>query len=126
MDKKIEDMIGQYVFAWNQQSPENYRNEFAKIWAEGAVYVDPYGEYHGLEQLTDFAVRSLSIVPQRFFSIHEPVVSHHHFAKYAWKVQFSEGVNVGYDFIEFDENYRITKLVSFFALPSDYPLEQLG
>lgn len=126
MNTSVEEMIGQYVSAWNENSLENYRKEFGKCWADDAVYLDPYGEYQGVDELATFAYKSLEIVPERKFSIFEEPEYHHQFGRYTWKVEIGEKTNVGFDYFEFNSNFEITRLVSFFKLPEDYPLERLG
>lgn len=126
MNTSVEKMIGQYVSAWNENSLEKYREEFKKCWTLDAVYTDPYGEYNGLEALSVFAHKSHGIMPERKFSILEEPEYHHQSGRYAWSVEISGRTNVGYDYFEFNGNFEITRLVSFFKLPDDYPVDKLG
>ncbi len=126
MNKSVQEMISRYVSAWNEQDLTSYKDEFEKCWAEDAVYLDPYGEYKGVDELANFAFKSLEIVPQRKFSIFEEPEYHHGSGRYAWKVEIEGQSNVGYDYFEYNDNFKITRLVSFFKLPADYPLEKLG
>lgn len=121
----VEEMIRQYVSAWNENGLENYKREFSKCWSADAQYIDPFGEYSGVDGLARFAQTSFEIVPARKFSILEEPEYHHQYGRYAWKVDISGETNVGYDYFEFNSNFEITRLVSFFKLPADYPLEKL-
>lgn len=126
MITSVEEMIEQYVLAWNENTLEDYKREFAKCWAVDAEYVDPYSEnIIGVEGISNFAQKSLEIVPTRKFKVLEKPEYHHTFGKYVWEVEFSGQTNSGYDYFEFNTNFQITRLVSFFKLPSDYPLEKL-
>jgi hypothetical protein len=126
MKTSVEKMIEQYVSAWNENSLELYQREFAKCWAKDAVYIDPYSEVNGLDALADFAYKSLGIMPTRKFSILEKPEFHNTFGKYVWKVEIGEQTNTGLDYFEFNDNFEITRLISFFKLPEDYPLERLS
>lgn len=119
-------MIEQYVFAWNQQNLKDYQKEFGKIWADNAEYADPNTQIYGVDALSQFAAKSLDIVPNRFFEVHSDIEHHHGYGRYTWKVTMGEAVNFGYDYFEFNEQFQITKLVSFFKLPEDYPVEKLS
>ncbi|MDR1501631.1 MAG: hypothetical protein LBT43_04170 [Prevotella sp.] len=122
----VEEMIMQYLIAWNQKDLASYKREFSKIWAEGAEYIDQFGHYNNVEELAAFAYESLKIIPDRVFAIHKKAEHHHNYGKYEWKATFGDGINIGVDFFEYDDNFKITKLVSFFSLPEDYPVEKLG
>jgi len=125
MITSVEEMIEQYVSAWNENNLEAYTREFSKCWAEDAVYVDPFSENIGVSGISNFAQKSFEIIPSRKFKVLEKPDYHHKFGRYAWEVQFSGETNVGFDYFEFDGDFKITRLVSFFKLPSDYPLEKL-
>ena len=124
--KTVEEMITQYLIAWNQKDLASYKREFSKVWAEGDEYIDPFGHYSNVEELAAFADQSLKIIPDRVFTIHKKAEYHHNYGKYEWKATFADGINIGVDLFEYDDNFRITKLVSFFSLPGDYPVEKLG
>jgi hypothetical protein len=125
MNTSVEEMIEQYVSAWNENSLEDYRREFKKCWSPEAIYVDPFGSYQGVESLSEFAQKSLEIVPSRKFRVFENPEYHHQFGRYAWKVESLGQSNVGYDYFEYNDRFEITRLVSFFKLPEDYPIEKL-
>jgi len=126
MITSVEEMITQYVAAWNENNLESYTREFAKCWAPGALYSDPFGEYRGVEGLAGFAQKSLEIIPSREFKVLEKPEFHHQSGRYAWIVEFAGQTNVGYDFFKFNDQFEITELVSFFKLPESYPIEKLA
>jgi len=126
MITSVEEMIGQYVSAWNENNLEDYKREFGKCWTAKSFYSDPFGEYHGVEELAGFAHKSLEIVPTRKFKIVEKPEYHHQFGRYAWAVEFDGQTNVGYDFFKFNDQFEITELISFFKLPETYPIERLA
>lgn len=122
----VEEVVGQYILAWNQKDLASYKREFEKIWAEGAEYIDPHGHRKNVDELATVAYESLKIMPERIFEIHKQPEYHHHYVKYEWKATYGGGVNIGTDIFTYDEHFKITKLISFFALPEDYPVEKLN
>lgn len=126
MITSVKEMITKYVDAWNETSLEAYTTEFAKCYVPDAIYTDPYGEYKGLNALANFAYVSLAIVPTRKFEVLETPEYHHNSGKYMWQVTSEGGSNTGYDYFEFNADFKITRLVSFFKLPEDYPLDKLS
>lgn len=125
MITSVEEMIAQYVMAWNQTDLESYRREFDKCWAEQALYSDQYSEHTGMEGIAAFADTSLEFAPDRKFSILEKPEFHHTYGRYSWQAETGGRKNIGYDFFEYDESFKITKLISFFKLPEGYPIEKL-
>jgi hypothetical protein len=126
MITSVEEMIEQYVSAWNENNLEAYKREFAKCWAANAVYIDPYSEdIIGVDGISNFAQKSLEIIPNRKFKVFEKPEHHHTFGKYVWQVEYPGQIKNGYDYFEFNANFEITRLVSFFKLADDYPLEKL-
>jgi hypothetical protein len=122
----VREMIEQYITAWNKTSLAEYRQEFAKCWAEYGVYIDPTSAgFVGVEAIAQFANLSLDIVPERHFELVDEPDSHHTYGRYTWKVTTPGGTNVGYDYFEFNEEFKITRLVSFFKLPADYPVDEV-
>ncbi|MEN2402919.1 nuclear transport factor 2 family protein [Flavobacterium sp. MC2016-06] len=122
----VEQMIEQYVSAWNENNFEDYHREFSKCWTDETVYSDPLSEkIEGLAALSQFAEKSLAIVPNRKFSVLEKPDYHHQFGKYTWMVEYDGQTNTGYDYFEFNESFKITRLISFFKLPEDYPVDKL-
>ncbi|WP_133554323.1 isomerase [Pedobacter duraquae] len=126
MMSSVEKMIDQYILAWNQTGLESYSLEFEKCWGSNALYSDQYSEHTGVQGIADFADQSLKFAPDRKFSVLEIPECHHTYGRYAWKVETGGKTNVGYDYFEFNAEFKITKLISFFTLPDDYPIEKLG
>jgi len=126
MITSVEQMVDQYLAAWNENNLEAYKREFAKCVADDFLYSDPFGEYEGVNGLANFANISLDIIPARKFTLLEKPEHHHTYGRYAWKVEFSGKTNIGYDYFEFNQDFKMTSLISFFKLPEDYPLDKLG
>lgn len=126
MNTSVEKMIEQYLIAWNETTLQGYQTEFAKCWSADAVYTDPYTEnITGVDGIVDFAHKSLAIIPTRKFEILDAPEYHHGYGKYVWKVILPDGYNIGYDFFEYNEDFKITRIVSFFKLSDDYPQDKV-
>ncbi len=126
MITSVEEMLAQYIAAWNESTLEGYRKEFAKCWDPQGTYTDlAVSNLTGVEALSDFANKSLQIIPERKFSIHETPEYHHQKVKFVWSVTFNNQKNIGWDYIEYSDDFKIIKLVSFFKLPEDYPIDKI-
>lgn len=116
MIKSVEEMIRQYVSAWNEKNLKDYNTEFAKCWAPEATYTDPnYENVKGVDGLAAMAYNSLDAMPSRKFYIGVLPQYHHNAGRYSWKVDINGETREGFDYFEFNENYQITRLVSFFG-----------
>jgi hypothetical protein len=111
----VEEMIEQYVSAWNSKNLEEFKAEFAKCWAPDAIYTDPnYELVSGLDGIAELAQISLEKIPVRKFSVLTQPDYHHQVGRYNWKVELPELTKEGFDYFEFNDKYQLTKLVSFF------------
>ncbi|MDV6168480.1 nuclear transport factor 2 family protein [Flavobacterium sp. DG1-102-2] len=115
MIQSVEQMITTYVEAWNNNNLEEFRVAFAECWAENATYVDPRTDpISGVEAIANLAVYSLELSPTRKFSILTQPDHHHNVGRYTWQVHLPEGNKEGFDCFEFNEEFKITKIISFF------------
>jgi hypothetical protein len=116
MINTVEGVIEQYVSAWNEQGLENYLAAFALCWSEDAIYNDPnFFQVSGLQALAELAQSSLSVMPVRKFAVLTTPDHHHNVGRYTWKVDLPEETKEGFDYFEFNDDYKITRLVSFFG-----------
>ena len=116
MIQSAEETIDLYIAAWNTTaSNDEIKAAFAKCWAANGKYIDPNYIVEGVEGISGLAIASLEKVPGRTFNIVVEPQAHHGTALYTWagnipgKAEF-EGV----DYIEFDDEGKIKRLVSFF------------
>jgi len=115
MMTSVEEMIGQYVNAWNGNSEVEFQREFSKCWAAEATYTDPdFENITGVEGISGLAKGSLEAYPIRKFSVAIAPEHHHHVGRYTWKVELPDNSREGFDYFEFNDEFKITKLVSFF------------
>jgi hypothetical protein len=116
MIKSIEQMIDQYILAWNVNQAEQYQSAFAACWDLNATYSDPnFALIEGLNGLVDFAKAALREMGPRTFSVILSPQAHDHTCLYQWRATFPDGRTAdGFDFIEYNEAFKITRLVSFY------------
>ncbi|HEY0297810.1 MAG TPA: hypothetical protein VGB84_01190 [Arachidicoccus sp.] len=116
MISSVEELIQHYIESWNKKTPEEFRTAFLQCWSEIGTYTDPnFALEKGVEAIANLAVGSLKKSPGRKFEVLTQPEYHHNTGRYTWKVIFSDGTSSkGFDFFEFDDEYKITRIVSFF------------
>ncbi|OMP76360.1 nuclear transport factor 2 family protein [[Flexibacter] sp. ATCC 35208] len=115
MIPSVETMIEQYVNTWNATHLDAYKTGFTSCWAPDAIYTDPnHAHIQGVDALADLAQTSWNKVPGRIFNILKRPVFHHNSGRYYWTVALPEGPRQGLDYFEFNDQFQITRLVSFF------------
>lgn len=114
MIRSVEEMIEKYVAAWNKKEAGEFKAAFAECWAEDAMYTDPnYELVKGLEGITELAIGSLKVLPVRTFYIATKPEYHHNVGRYYWKVDLPKETKGGFDYFEFNDEFKITRLVTF-------------
>ena len=122
MTSSVEEMIGLYISAWNQTEVNGFKTGFAKCFAVDAAYTDPlFPDIHGVDELVELVLHYLELAPVRTFSVAVQPVHHHYVGLYTWKADVPGATREGYDYFEFNEEFKITRLVSFFG-----PLVEVG
>lgn len=115
MIQSVEEMIQQYVAAWNKKSLEEFTTEFSKCWASEATYIDPTVELvKGVDGISGLANQSLEVIPVREFQVKIAPEHHHNVGRYTWQVVLPQETKEGFDYFEFDNEFKITKIASFF------------
>lgn len=116
MIASVEEMIKQYVAAWNGKNLEEFKAGFAQCWAADATYTDPnFDGITGVEGIAGLAQYSLEKIPVRVFNVLTLPDHHHNVGRYTWNVVLPEETKEGFDYFEFNEQNQITRLVSFFG-----------
>ncbi len=109
-------MINEYVESWNGNNLEDFKTAFAKCWATDATYTDPnFDLVTGVNGIADLAQYSLEKIPTRKFHVLTKPDYHHYVGRYTWTVDLPEETREGFDYFEFNEDYQITRIVSFFG-----------
>lgn len=114
MIASVEEMIEKYVNAWNNHTLAEFKAAFAECWAADATYTDPNYDIAGLDAIAGLAQISLEKIPGRTFSVLTQPEHHHNVGRYNWQVHLPEGTKDGFDYFEFNSEFKITRIVSFF------------
>jgi hypothetical protein len=112
----VAQMITQYVESWNGAGLSEFKAGFAQCWDENAMYTDPdFERISGVNELAELAQKSLELYPGRIFHILAMPDHHHNVGRYAWMVDLPGETREGFDYFEFNEAFKITRIVSFFG-----------
>jgi hypothetical protein len=115
MIPSVEKMIEAYVGAWNNKGLDEFKAAFAKCWAADATYTDPnLALVKGVDGIAGLAQSSLEKIPSKIFHVLTQPEYHHNVGRYTWSVDLPEETREGFDYFEFNEQYQITRIVSFF------------
>lgn len=114
MIASVEEMIEKYVNAWNNHNLAEFKAAFAECWSPEATYTDPNYDIAGLDAVAELAQISLDKIPGRTFSVLTQPEHHHNVGRYNWQVHLPEGTKHGFDYFEFNSDFKITRIVSFF------------
>jgi hypothetical protein len=87
------------------------------LWSQEGRLVDPPMEARGHAGISDLAATLLSQFPGHRFERSTAVDAHHDFARYGWRLLDTSGAAVleGVDFVQFDVDGRIGRIVGFFG-----------
>ena len=108
-------MIEKYVSSWNGGNLAEFKAAFAECWAGKATYTDPNFELvKGIDGISGLAQSSLEKVPGRKFSVFTLPEYHHKVGRYNWQIVTPDYTKEGFDYFEFNAEYKITRIVSFF------------
>jgi hypothetical protein len=117
MIHSVEEMINKYVASWNNKGLEEFTVAFAECWAPEATYTDPnFPLVKGVDGIAGLAQISLERLPIRTFNVIIAPDYHHNVGRYNWNVVLPTETKEGFDYFEFNEQFQITRLVSFFAV----------
>ena len=116
---EMKNHLKSYFAAWNEPDEAKRAAHLESAWAESGIYTDPTAYVEGRAGLVKHIGGFLGS-PQ-FKGFHITPTSgadfHHDKARFSWKMTNAEGATVteGVDFVEFDKDGRIMKIVGFFG-----------
>ncbi|GAA1563790.1 nuclear transport factor 2 family protein [Actinomadura kijaniata] len=113
--QKFDELVANYLAAWNQTDPGARRAALAEIWTHDGVYTDPMGVARGLEAI-DAAIAAVQRqFPDLVFTLAGPVDAHHDIARFTWELGPAGGepLVVGFDVAVFTREGRIGRVHGF-------------
>jgi hypothetical protein len=112
---KFDDLVAQYIAAWNETDPQARRARVERLYTEDAQYIDPLAVAEG----RDAIVATIESVQQHFpgfrFQLVGPVDAHHDQARFGWELG-PEGQTppiAGFDVVVGDGNGRLRTVLGF-------------
>ncbi|MEO3407877.1 isomerase [Mucilaginibacter sp. CAU 1740] len=114
--KNIEETILTYTSAWNETEHDAILAKIKKCWSPEGTYTDKITDtITGQDAITNLIISSYGQMGPRTFKVLGEPNTHHQSGRFRWLAIRPEGYPVeGMDYFEFDEQYRITKIVGFF------------
>jgi hypothetical protein len=112
----IEATILTYTNAWNETKAEAIAEKIKQCWAPEATYTDKLTDtITGQEAIVNLIVNSYAQMGPRTFKVLGTPDVHHQSGRFRWLAIRPEGYPIeGMDYFEFDDQYRITRIVGFF------------
>lgn len=111
----INDLITQYIAAWNETDPIARRSLIDQVWAEDGVYTDPIAVADGRDAIDATIAAVQGQFPGLRFRLAGTVDAHHDIARFTWELAptGSEAVIVGFDVAVLAADGRITNVYGF-------------
>jgi hypothetical protein len=116
-DGKIVELVDRYITMWNETDVGRRRGLIAKIWADGASYLDPVLSAEGHDGI-DTMVKALhEQYPGHRFKRTSDVNAHHDRAQFAWELGPEDGPALvkGVDFATLSNEGCLKSVTGFFT-----------
>ena len=123
MKNMTETISRYYVSAWNETTAEEVKAVFTKCCAPEITYTDKNASTYtddsehlvrGVDELTALVMGSHEKVPGRTFSVLTTPQYFDGYCHYSWGLHIpGKSVAAGWDYIEYNEQNLITKIIGF-------------
>jgi hypothetical protein len=116
MMTELTEVIDSYIAMWNEADPERRRSLIARVWTEGARYVDPALEGEGHSGINSMVEAVQQRFPGHRFRRTSAVDAHHDRVRFTWELAPERGAPVvkGTDFGVVDGGNRLQSITGFF------------
>ena len=113
----LERLVDAHLAAYANPDATSRMAAIRDLWSQEGRLVDPPMEARGHAGISDLAATLLSQFPGHRFERSTAVDTHHEFLRYGWRLLDPKGVAVleGVDFVQFDVDGRIARIVGFFG-----------
>ncbi len=114
--QSLNESIERYFQAWNQTDIDTINTTLQSCWVAGGTYIDPLNALTGVDGLAAIIQHTQDGVPGRIVTLTSRVDFYHGSGRYTWAFTKPNGDKTeGFDYIEYDGDNRLTRLVSFFG-----------
>jgi hypothetical protein len=112
--------VRRYIEAWTEKSPQKIQEIMEEVWTPTSTYEDPLtAEVTGYDGLAGHIQKFQELRPDARMELNSPVDQYHQLGRFNWILEMPDGtVSYGTDFVEFDENNCLLRVVGF---PSHLP-----
>jgi len=114
---KVVELVDRYIAMWNETDAGRRRGLIAKVWADGASYLDPVLSGDGRDGIDAMVKAVHEKYPGHRFKRTSDVNAHHDRAQFAWELG-AEGGSVlmkGVDFATLSAEGRLKTVTGFFT-----------
>lgn len=112
----LEESIRRYFLAWNQTGLDAISATLQSSCVSSGIYTDPQNAPTGIEGLAAIIQHSQEAAPGRIVTLTSRIDFHHGSGRYTWVLTKPNGdKSQGMDYVEYDADNRITRVVSFFG-----------
>ena len=110
-----QQLVNDYLTAWNATDPEERRAAIARVYTEDARYADPLADVTGHDHLDAVIAAAHAQFPGFVFAPIGAVDGHHDQARFSWGLgpTGAEPVVVGSDVVTLAEDGRISLVLGF-------------
>jgi hypothetical protein len=126
------EAVSAYERAWSLPDAGKIRGELARCWTAHSTHVTPLTDIvEGVDGLTSLILDFPVMFPGVTFRITNPPDLHHDVARFAWRRQSTARIRTmgrdfgfsleGLDYLEFDPQNRIRRVIAFFGPPTHDP-----
>ncbi|WP_248963259.1 nuclear transport factor 2 family protein [Sphaerisporangium perillae] len=112
----VNELVNQYIAAWNQTDPAARRAAVDRLWAEDGTYVDPLAVAEGRAAIDATIAAVQEQFPGFVFRLAGPVDAHHNLARFTWQLApapDAESLVDGFDVAVLTEDGRLRDVHGF-------------
>jgi hypothetical protein len=112
----LDDAIGTYVAAWNEQDPARRRDLLERSLIGEVEVVHPsWGRSHGIDAISEQIGRYQSAMPGTTIGLTSGIDVHNELGRYEWKVFDERGQEAmaGIDVVEIAGDGRLKRILMF-------------
>src|SRR5262245_23455395 len=80
----VNDLIVQYVSAWNETDPERRRQLIAKVWIENGTYVDAHRRGDGHDGINSVIEAAQQQFPKYRVRLVSGIEAHTEYVRFSW------------------------------------------
>jgi SnoaL-like domain len=111
----MQEIIDQYIAAWNETDAEARRALVASLWAADGSYTDPLADVRGHDAIASLIGAAQQQFSGLVFTLGGPVDANHNQARFTWHLGPAGGepAVIGFDVVVLDDTGHISSVHGF-------------